>query len=51
MTWAASSGPDFHEGSVSFLFWARMPGHDTWDKDKHVTTPPNRLLEERGHVP
>lgn len=43
MTRAAVSGPEFREGSVSFLFWASMPSHDTWDKNKHVTTS-NRLL-------
>lgn len=47
MTRMAISGRDFHEGSVSFLSWARIPGNGAWDRNKCITASPNQLLEEK----
>lgn len=45
MTRVAISGRDFHEGSVSFLSWDRIPGNGARDTNKCKTASPNQLLE------
>lgn len=45
VTWVAISSRDFHEGSVSFLSWARIPGNGAWDRNKCITASPNQVRE------
>ena len=45
MTWVAISSHDFHEGSVSFLSWARIPDNGAWDRNKCITASLNQVRE------